>query len=60
MIKILLWLRGGCVILMHLFLCLVESCKLNNVDALFLPCDYVRRYGDGKDAEITKPSQTAA
>ena len=34
--------------------------KLNNVDALFLPCDYVRRYGDGKDAEITKPSQTAA
>lgn len=45
---------------MHLFLCLVESCKLNNVGALFLPCDYVRRYGDGKDAEITKPSQTAA
>ena len=44
---------------MHLFLCLVESCKLNNVDALFLPCDYVRRMRR-KDAEITKPSQTAA
>ena len=35
--------------LMHLFfLCLVESCKLNNVDALFLPCDYVRRYGEAR------------
>ena len=44
---------------MHLFLCLVESCKLNNVDALLFQCDYVLRYGDGKDAEITKPSQTA-
>ncbi|OUP22896.1 hypothetical protein B5F32_01515 [Parabacteroides distasonis] len=31
-----------------------------DVDASFLLCDNVRRYEDGKDAEIIKPSQTAA
>ena len=30
------------------------------VDASFLPCDYVRHFKDGKDAEVTKPSQAAA
>ena len=30
------------------------------VDASFLPCDYVRRYEDGKDAEMTKLSQVVA
>ena len=27
------------------------------VDASFLPCDYVRHFEDGTDAELTKPSQ---
>lgn len=30
------------------------------VDASFLPCGYVRRYENGVDAKITKPSQTVA
>ena len=29
-----------------------------DVDMSFLPCDYVRRYEDGMDAEMTKPSQS--
>lgn len=31
-----------------------------DVDMSFLPCDYVRRYEDGMDAEMTKPSQSVA
>ena len=27
------------------------------VDASFLPCDYVRHFKDGMDAEVTKPAQ---
>lgn len=30
------------------------------VDASFLPCDYVRHFEDGKDAEVTKVSQAVA
>ena len=30
------------------------------VDALFLPCDYVRHFEDGTDAEVTKTSQSVA
>ena len=30
------------------------------VDASFLPCDYVRHFEDGKDAEVTKTSQAVA
>ena len=30
------------------------------VDASFLPCDYVRHFEDGTDAEVTKPSQAIA
>ena len=30
------------------------------VDALFLPCDYVRHFEDGMDAEVTKTSQAVA
>ena len=30
------------------------------VDALFLPCDYVRHFEDGTDAEVTKTSQAVA
>ena len=30
------------------------------VDALFLPCDYVRYFEDGTDAEVTKTSQAVA
>ena len=30
------------------------------VDASFLPCDYVRHFEDGKDAEVTKPAQAVA
>lgn len=30
------------------------------VDASFLPCGYVRRYENGIDAKMTKPSQTVA
>ena len=55
---------------------LLESCKLNKVnigeyiltrilcgeevDASFLPCDYVRHFEDGMDAEVTKISQAVA
>ena len=54
----------------------LESCKLNKVnfgeyiltrilcgeevDASFLPCDYVRHFEDGTDAEVTKTSQAVA
>ena len=31
-----------------------------DVDASFLPCDYVRHFEDGTDAEVTKPSQDIA
>ena len=31
-----------------------------DVDASFLPCDYVRHFEDGTDAEVTKPSQAIA
>ena len=30
------------------------------VDASFLPCDYVRHFEDGTDAEVTKTSQAVA
>ena len=30
------------------------------VDASFLPCDYVRYFEDGTDAEVTKTSQAVA
>ena len=30
------------------------------VDASFLPCDYVHHFEDGTDAELTKPSQAIA
>lgn len=30
------------------------------VDASFLPCDYVRHFKDGTDAEVTKTSQAVA
>lgn len=30
------------------------------VDASFLPCDYVRHFEDGRDAEVTKVSQAVA
>lgn len=30
------------------------------VDASFLPCDYVRHFKDGMDAEVTKPAQVVA
>ena len=30
------------------------------VDASFLPCDYVRHFEDGMDAEVTKTSQAVA
>ena len=30
------------------------------VDASFLPCDYVRHFEDGKDAEVTKVAQAVA
>ena len=29
-------------------------------DASFLPCDYVRHFEDGTDAEVTKTSQAVA
>jgi len=29
------------------------------VDASFLPCDYVRHFKDGTDAEVTKTSQAS-
>ncbi|MEH2790072.1 hypothetical protein V7T18_05280 [Segatella copri] len=30
------------------------------VDASFLPCDYVRHFEDGTDAEVMKSSQAVA
>ena len=30
------------------------------VDASFLPCDYVRHFEEGTDAEVTKTSQAVA
>lgn len=30
------------------------------VDTSFLPCDYVRHFEDGTDAEVTKTSQAVA
>ncbi len=30
------------------------------VDASFLPCDYVRHFVDGTDAEVTRPSESVA
>lgn len=30
------------------------------VDASFLPCDYVCHFKDGMDAEVTKPAQVVA
>ncbi|WP_262884346.1 hypothetical protein [Segatella copri] len=30
------------------------------VDVSFLPCDYVRHFEDGTDAEVTKTSQAVA
>ncbi len=30
------------------------------VDATFLPCDYVRHFEDGTDAEVTKTSHAVA
>ena len=30
------------------------------VEASFLPCDYVRHFEDGTDAEVTKTSQAVA
>nr|WP_297659238.1 hypothetical protein [uncultured Prevotella sp.] len=30
------------------------------VDASFLPCDYVRHFEDGTDAEVTKVPQAVA
>lgn len=37
-----------------------KKCNGEEVDASFLPCDYVRHFEDGTDAEVTKISQAVA
>lgn len=42
--------------LIEVILCFSQTIKAKS----FLPCDYVRRYEDCMDAEMTKPSQSVA